>query len=68
MRGRSLPVRDAHSNKSPQQAADALYNATQQTEDAGQQATYGAAEAAKNSHPTPLELQGSSTRDTRPDT
>jgi hypothetical protein len=30
-----LPVSATHSNKAPQQAADALYDATQQPEDAG---------------------------------
>ena len=54
----SSSVKDAHSNKSPQQAADALYNATQQPEDAGQQAPYGAAEAAKNSHPNSSRTAG----------
>jgi hypothetical protein len=42
------------SEKSPQQVAETLYDATQQPEDASKKATHGAAEAAKNSHPTPL--------------
>jgi hypothetical protein len=48
--GLSFPIGATHSNKSPQQAADALKDAAQQPEDAGQEPTYCTAEAAKNSH------------------
>ena len=40
--------------QSPQEAAETLYEATQQPEDAGQKATHRAAKAAKNAHPTTL--------------
>jgi hypothetical protein len=44
--GLSLPLSARHSKQASQQAADAFYEAAQQSEDAGKQATYGASEAA----------------------
>ena len=50
MMPRGHAIGEERSKESTQQAADALKDAAQQPEDAGQEATYCTAEAAENSH------------------
>jgi hypothetical protein len=56
------------SKESPQQATEALDQAAQQSEDAGEKPTYCAAEAAENAHLTSAVRHASGTRAIRRDT
>jgi hypothetical protein len=61
-------IGEERSEESTQQAADALKDAAQQPEDAGQEATNCTAEAAENSHlNSSPNSRGSCTQDTGPD-